>query len=158
MNIFGYYKCICGQEYVSDFAFKKTRCLECGAELDVIEIPEAIAVELKQKWAESKTVETSEGKCLVKKISFSEIWEDLIPSEEKEAAKIQLELLVNEADAQEAMQQLRKSYENWMYNECENSLLLNKYSKDELLQIPICDYMLLWLDVCNIKFVLLGSE
>lgn len=27
----GYYKCCCGEEYISDFPYDKVRCLECSS-------------------------------------------------------------------------------------------------------------------------------
>ena len=87
--------------------------------------------------------------------TFCELWEDFFDYDdiEDEPEKIELKLLINPNDEDLVNKELYKAYNNWMCEECENSILLDgKITRNMLLQVAICDYMLMWLDELCIKY------
>lgn len=72
---------------------------------------------------------------------------------------IHLELSVNKEDADFILKEISTAFSNWMYDSCENSILLkNGITTDELLQIPVGDYILQWIEECQIKFIDVAKE
>lgn len=90
-----------------------------------------------------------------KKFVFMEEWEDTFPlnNDENEVQKIEIMLLVNEDDITIISTEMQKAYNNWMCDECENSILIDtEKTSEDLCQICIGDYILMWLDKLNIEY------
>ncbi|GEM_PF-5226053 len=87
--------------------------------------------------------------------TFSEEWEDffVLDNEENVIQEIRIGLLVNEEDITLVSTEMQKAYENWMYKECEDSILIdNETINEALCQVCIGDYILMWLDKLNIEY------
>lgn len=63
------------------------------------------------------------------------------------------QLLVSKKDSSSIHKEMSAAYSNWIEEECEGSPLLEDNTKDELLQIPIGDYLLMWLDKKEYDYV-----
>lgn len=72
---------------------------------------------------------------------------------------IHLELSVNKEDVDCILKEMSTAFSNWMYDSCENSILLKDgITTDELLHIPVEDYILEWIKECQIKFIDIKKE
>lgn len=82
-------------------------------------------------------------------LHFEKEWEDLT----NDVQVIEFELLVANKDCEMIESELNNAYENWMYADCEHSILNEDYPDFPLEQIPIGDYMLLWLDKQELNYI-----
>lgn len=90
--------------------------------------------------------------------TFKEEWEDtfVLDNEENEIQEIKINLLVNEDDITNVSTEMYKAYNNWMCEECENSILIDaETTSEDLCQICIGDYILMWLDKLGINYQLM---
>lgn len=85
--------------------------------------------------------------------TFIEYWDD------DEEDEIKISLLVDEEDVIRISIEMHEAFDNWMCGECENSILIEDgVTPSMLLQQPIGDYILMWLDKLNIQYKELKDE
>jgi len=82
-------------------------------------------------------------------LHFEKEWENML----NEPLSLEIDLLVNRMSAELAESELEKAFENWMYDTCEDSILQEDYPGVALEQVPLVEYMLLWLDKKDIEYV-----
>jgi len=91
-----------------------------------------------------------------KLFTFIEEWEDtfVLNNDGNKIQEIEIMLLVNEDDITIISTEMQKAYNNWMCEECENSILIDtETTSDDLCQVCIGDYILMWLDKLNIEYI-----
>ena len=80
---------------------------------------------------------------------YSNDWEDI----NGDVTEIEMNFFVFPEDLHLIKTECSKAYDNW-FQECVDSILcLDGDDPCDLAQIPICDYIISWLEKCNIRFV-----
>ena len=74
-------------------------------------------------------------------------------SEENSALKTELELFVKKSEREKVYDLINQAWMEWTAKKCENSILLDQYTQDELLQIPITEYIELYLEHEKVEFI-----
>lgn len=74
-------------------------------------------------------------------------------SEENSGLKTELELFVKESEREKVDDLVNQAWVEWTTKKCENSILLDQYNQDELLQIPITEYIELYLEHEKVEFI-----
>lgn len=70
-----------------------------------------------------------------------------------ESETMEMELFVKKNDLGRVYKLVDEAWDNWMCNECENSPLLDKYEQEELLQIPVMDYVKMYLEKYEVDYI-----
>lgn len=102
--------------------------------------------------ARSMKLDAKKNKAMLEEMTvllYEKDWENAI----SDYFSIKIELLVERSKVKNATEELNKAFENWMYEECECSILAEDYPETALEQIPLEEYMLLWLEKKNIDYV-----
>ena len=70
---------------------------------------------------------------------------------------LDVRILINGKDLEIVTKEIDKAFDNWTYDYCEGTIIRDMTS-DELCGIPVYDYILMWLDELNIKYVILDGS
>lgn len=102
--------------------------------------------------ARSMKLDAKKNKAMLEEMTvllYERDWENAI----SDYFTIKMELLIERSKVENATEELNKAFENWMYEECVGSILSEDYPGTALEQIPLEEYMLLWLEKKNIDYV-----
>ena len=101
-------------------------------------------------------LDAKKNKAMIKSLSvvqFKESWND-IGVEEEDQEVIDLNLIVDKDKQKEVEIELDKAFDNWMNCECRDSILIDDdLDYSELCQVPICEYMLMWLEKKDYDYI-----
>lgn len=75
-------------------------------------------------------------------LRFEKEWANMLGDWET----LEFEFLVKNSECEQVEKELTAAFENWMYDTCEDSIIQEDFPDMALEQIPIGDYMMLWLE------------
>ena len=87
-------------------------------------------------------------------LKYEKQWENVAGKH----SEITYDLLIDTTQYDFIENELNKAFENWMYNSCENSILEKGHPGIALEQVPLGDYMLMWLDELKLSYIDISKQ